>query len=106
MPLQFVYEESDCRILYTKKMTVDVTEIWKAVANSAWDGYGESSCIAGDLGSGHYKRSTRRELSPRDKVLSSRMHQWRRGLKAADYPLDVYTDLRKTRLDGDGIMWP
>ena len=38
IPLQFVYEAADCRILYTKEMTVDVTAIWKAAADTAFSG--------------------------------------------------------------------
>lgn len=102
-PLQFVYEPADCRILYTKEMTVDVTAIWKAVADSAWGG--ESHCVAGDLG-GYGKRRVKREMSVEERVLSRRMHQWRRDLSAQDYPLDVYTDLRGANLDMNGIMWP
>jgi hypothetical protein len=39
-------------------------------------------------------------------VLSRRMHQWRRDMRETDYPLDVFTNLRKSKLHGDGIMWP
>ncbi|KZM19878.1 serine-type peptidase [Ascochyta rabiei] len=104
-PLHFVYEASDCRILYTKQMTVDATAIWKAVADSTWGG--KSHCIAGDLG-GYSTGSKlgKRELTVQDKVLSRSMHQWRRELREQDYPLDVFTDLRKAKLGGDGIMWP
>lgn len=102
-PLQFVYEPADCRILYTKEMTVDVTAIWKAVADSAFGG--ESHCIAGNLTT-YGKRSVKREPTVGDKVLSRRMHQWRRSLSAADYPLDVYTDLSGVNLNRAGIMWP
>ncbi|KAL6703779.1 hypothetical protein ACN47E_009078 [Coniothyrium glycines] len=104
-PLQFVYEPSDCRILYTKQMTVDVTAIWKAAADSTWGG--KSHCVAGDLGS--YTTSNglaKRELSAREEALSRRMKQWRRELKEADYPLDVRTDLRNAKIMGDGFMWP
>ncbi|KAK8248198.1 peptidase S41 family protein-like protein [Phyllosticta capitalensis] len=44
-PLQFVYEEADCRIFYTAEMTLDVTAIWKAAADSKWGTI--SSCVAG-----------------------------------------------------------
>ena len=103
IPLQFVYEAADCRILYTKEMTVDVTAIWKAAADTAWDG--KSHCIAGDLG-GYPTKMAKRELNVEERVLSRRMNQWRRELKAQDYPLDVRTDLRKAKLLGDGVMWP
>ncbi|KAF2192652.1 peptidase S41 family protein-like protein [Zopfia rhizophila CBS 207.26] len=104
IPLQFVYEPADCRILYTKEMTVDVSTIWKAVADSTWGG--ESHCIAGDLGSGYGKREAPREKGWSEKVLERRMQEWKRGLNVKDYPLDVFTDLRKSNLKGDGIMLP
>jgi hypothetical protein len=104
VPLQFVYEAADCRILYTKAMTVDVTAIWKAVADSTWGG--KSHCIAGSLGGYKTNKMAKRELTVQDKVLSRRMHAWRRELSAKDYPLDVFTDLRNNKLGGDGIMWP
>jgi hypothetical protein len=104
-PLQFVYEPADCRILYTKAMTVDVTAIWKAVADSAFGGM--SHCVAGSLGGyGTGERRAKRALSGEDRALSRRMHAWRRELKAEQYPLDVYTDLTGMDLNKRGIMWP
>jgi hypothetical protein len=103
-PLQFVYEASDCRILYTKAMTVDVTAIWKAVADTTWGG--KSHCVAGGLGGYATNKMAKRELTVEDKVLSKRMHAWRRDLSAEDYPLDVFTNLRGVKLQGDGMMWP
>ncbi|KAF2476536.1 peptidase S41 family protein-like protein [Lindgomyces ingoldianus] len=104
-PLQFVYEPADCRILYTKEMTVDVTAIWKAVADSAWGA--TNRCVAGDLG-GYGKRELRRGFREKrweDRALERRMEVWRRGLSVKDYPLDVFTDPRQT-LNGNGIMYP
>lgn len=103
VPLQFVYEAAECRILYTKAMTVDVTAIWKAVADTTWGG--KSHCVAGSLG-GYGTKMAKRELTAEDRVLSKRMKAWRRDLRIQDYPLDVRTDLRNLKLMGDGIMWP
>ncbi|KAF2814945.1 uncharacterized protein BDZ99DRAFT_566863 [Mytilinidion resinicola] len=95
IPLQFIYEAADCRILYTPGMTVDVTDIWKAVADSAWGG--DSKCIAGNLGNstgGYRRRSTGSTLKKR----AGSVH---------DYPLDLYTDLRGSSVSsGDGYMMP
>ena len=85
-------------------MTVDVTAIWKAVADTTWGG--NSHCVAGSLGGYGTNKMTKRELSIEDKVLSRRMNQWRRGLRAQDYPLDVRTDLRNAKIMADGFMWP
>ena len=101
-PLQFVYEPSDCRILYTKAMTVDVTAIWKAVADSAFGG--TNHCISGSLGG--YRKMAKREMTAEDIALNKRMHEWRRDLSAEHYPLDLYTDLRGADLSRRGIMWP
>jgi hypothetical protein len=103
-PLQFRYEAADCRILYTKEMTVDVTAIWKAAADSTWGG--KSHCIAGDVSEYPTGKLAKRELTAREELLSKRMKQWRRELKAQDYPLDVRTDLRNAKILADGFMWP
>lgn len=104
-PLHFLYEPSDCRIFYTKAMTVDVTAIWKAVADTAFRG--KNHCVAGSLGGNSTsERRAKREVTVQDKALSKRMHAWRRELKADQYPLDVYTDLRGVDLNRRGIMWP
>lgn len=34
IPLQFRYEEADCRLYYTPEMTVYATAIWKAAADA------------------------------------------------------------------------
>jgi hypothetical protein len=47
-PLQFVYQEADCRIFYTPQMTVDISAMWKAVADAKW--LGKEKCVAGGLG--------------------------------------------------------
>ncbi|KAK1593784.1 uncharacterized protein LY79DRAFT_513634 [Colletotrichum navitas] len=44
IPAQFVNEPADCRLYWTLGMLSDVREIWKAAANSAWNGGG---CVAG-----------------------------------------------------------
>ncbi|KAJ6443595.1 pyridine nucleotide-disulfide oxidoreductase family protein [Purpureocillium lavendulum] len=38
LPAQFVAEEADCRLYWTAPMISDVTEIWKAAANAAFNG--------------------------------------------------------------------
>ncbi|KAF2000691.1 hypothetical protein P154DRAFT_434352 [Amniculicola lignicola CBS 123094] len=106
-PLQFVYEPSDCRILYTKEMTVDVTTIWKAVTDTAWGK--KNHCIAGGLGDkyGKEKRDVNSiERTAEDVEIVRRMVEWKRELSEEDYPLDVFTDLREGKLGGDGVMDP
>ena len=101
-PLQFVYEASDCRILYTKAMTVDVTAIWSAVAETAWGG--KNHCVAGSLG-GNNTGYAKRDLTHEDRALIQKMRQWRSQLKAADYPLDLRPNMRQTSVYANGLMW-
>lgn len=38
LPAQFVFEEADCRLYYTEPMITDVTALWKAAADAAFNG--------------------------------------------------------------------
>lgn len=58
-PLQFRYEEADCRLYFTPEMTVDVTAIWKAAADVKW---GKDECVAGALNGASWKNKTKRAL--------------------------------------------
>ncbi|KAF2197853.1 hypothetical protein GQ43DRAFT_423719 [Delitschia confertaspora ATCC 74209] len=110
IPLHFQYEPADCRILYTKEMTVDVTNVWKAVADSAWGG--KNRCVAGSLPGSNstvpyrkHKRGT--EFGRRAaETIEKRRQQWKSTMSIQDYPMDVFTDLRRSSLDGDAIMYP
>ncbi|KAK2616347.1 hypothetical protein QQS21_000781 [Conoideocrella luteorostrata] len=46
IPAQFVYEAADCRLYWTAPMISDVQEVWKAAANSAFNG---AKCAAGGI---------------------------------------------------------
>ena len=46
LPAQYVVEYSDCRLYYTLPMITDVTELWKAAADAAFNG---KPCAAGSL---------------------------------------------------------
>lgn len=46
LPAQFVVEYSDCRLYYTEPMVTDVTALWKAAADAAFNG---KTCAAGSL---------------------------------------------------------
>lgn len=45
-PAQFIKEDADCRLYWTAPMLEDVTEVWKAAANSAFNG---AKCAAGGI---------------------------------------------------------
>ncbi|KAL1633608.1 hypothetical protein SLS56_002756 [Neofusicoccum ribis] len=93
-PLQFTYEEADCRLFYTAEMTLDVTAIWKAAADSKW---GETNhCVTG---APSYKRSehlTKRAVVPR---MAKRDTSFEESLK-------LFTDATAIRFDGDAFMAP
>ncbi|KAK3317985.1 hypothetical protein B0H66DRAFT_555919 [Apodospora peruviana] len=46
LPAQFVREEADCRLYWTAGMVNDVTEVWKAAADAAFNG---QPCNAGGI---------------------------------------------------------
>lgn len=46
LPAQFVAEEADCRLYWTAPMVTDVTEVWKAAADAAFNG---AKCAAGGI---------------------------------------------------------
>ncbi|KAK2630058.1 hypothetical protein QTJ16_000878 [Diplocarpon rosae] len=50
LPAQFVREEADCRLFYTRDMVTDVTALWKAAAGAAFKG---EKCVFGGLGRTH-----------------------------------------------------
>ena len=63
LPAQFVREEADCRLFWTEDMITDVTAVWKAAANSAFNG---AKCAAGDLS----KRTSEVERSEKRRVVT------------------------------------
>ncbi|KAL1871100.1 hypothetical protein Daus18300_004845 [Diaporthe australafricana] len=76
LPAQFVAEEADCRLYWTLPMVTDITAVWKAVADSAWNGaacaYGSISSAssssskrdAGDVAGGRVARPKQRHSHP------------------------------------------
>nr|OQO24371.1 hypothetical protein B0A51_06442 [Rachicladosporium sp. CCFEE 5018] len=98
-PLQFVYEEADCRIYYTPAMAVDETAVWKTVADTAFNGI--SHCVAGSLGG----NTTAKRSAPMHK----RAHGVRRDLDTEAHFAaigTVWTGSDGTTLGGDSFMYP
>lgn len=93
-PLQFTYEPADCRIFYTAEMTLDMTAVWKAAADSKWSD--NKHCVASSAG---YKRSD--QLSRRAQVprMAKRDSSFEESLK-------LFTDVTAIRFDGDAFMAP
>lgn len=46
LPAQFVREDADCRLFYTPAMVQNVTAMWEAAADSAFNG---KACVAGGI---------------------------------------------------------
>ncbi|KAM0261420.1 hypothetical protein ACHAQJ_002273 [Trichoderma viride] len=46
LPAQFVVEHADCRLYWTASMTTDITEVWKAAANAAFN---NAECANGGI---------------------------------------------------------
>ena len=99
-PLQFVYEPADCRIFYTPQMTVDVTALWRTVADTTWGG--KSACVAGNLG----VNGTAKAKKPRNEYqLPKRALAPQQRDMLMDSIMNTVTDIQGRRL-GDGFMTP
>lgn len=92
VPAQFLYEEADCRLYWTREMTVDVEVAWGAVAEAAWGGGG--GCVGGN------------ETAARGGARKRTEGVRKRGVVVGDYPLDLWTDLGAVDLGSDGLMMP
>jgi len=100
VPLQFMYEEADCRLYYTPEMTVDASSIWKAAADAQWNGKG--SCVSGGGYGG--KRSAHQvttKLSPRRVQVASTMAV--KQVQAFEGSFSLKTECK---MKGDGFMHP
>jgi hypothetical protein len=103
-PLQFVYEEADCRLFYTPQMTVDISAMWKAVADVKW--LGKSECIAGSLEgqktySSNWKKVVKRGVT--EKALAGSIPSYQ--MKALKQSLELETNTWIGRV-ADGVMVP
>lgn len=64
LPAQFVVEEADCRLYWTLPMVTDITAVWKAVADSAWNG---GTCAYGSISTNTTTGAKRRAAGPIDR---------------------------------------
>lgn len=71
LPAQFVVEEADCRLYWTLPMVTDISAVWKAAADSAWNG---AACAYGSIST----NTTSMERDTSDTV--ERVVRPRRGL--------------------------
>jgi len=98
IPLQFQYEEADCRLYYTPEMTVDVTAVWKAVADAQWGGKGK--CVGAASGYGQ-KREVTRSLG--GSVMKKRSVPDPSAFEELKNTFSIET---VNELSGDGFMLP
>ncbi|KAF2119174.1 hypothetical protein BDV96DRAFT_610935 [Lophiotrema nucula] len=101
-PLQFIYENANCRLYYTPEMTVDATAMWKAAADAQWGNSGK--CVS----SGGYGRRASEQITTTLKAerVSSLAVSNAAALKkveAFEKTFDLGTDCKLT---GDGFMQP
>jgi len=68
LPSQYVYSASDCRLFWTAPMITDVTEVWKAAANAAFNG---AKCAYGGIAGS--KPGRRSEPAPASAPASGRL---------------------------------
>ncbi|KAF2463622.1 peptidase S41 family protein-like protein [Lindgomyces ingoldianus] len=101
VPLQFIYEEADCRLYYTPEMTVDATAIWKAAADAQWGGKG--NCVTGGgYGTKREAHEVTTSLKPRrvsPRAQASLLQQF----EAFEKSFVLQTDCT---MHGDGFMHP
>ena len=57
VPAQFVHEDAECRLFYTREMVLDVESLWKKVVGAAWNG---EKCVSGGLAKRGAKTERRR----------------------------------------------
>ncbi|OJD31513.1 peptidase s41 family protein [Diplodia corticola] len=93
-PLQFTYETADCRMFYTAEMTLDITAVWKAAADSKWGDV--SRCVSDAPSSKRSDQLTKRAMVPR---------MAKRDTSLED-SLKLFTDVTAVRFDGDAFMAP
>lgn len=100
IPLQFIYEEADCRLYYTPEMTVDITSLWKAAADARWGDNG--NCVSGGgYGSKRNAHQVTTKLSPRRVHVTSAVAVKR--VQAFERSFALKTECK---MKGDGFMHP
>lgn len=99
-PLQFIYEPADCRIYYTPEMTVDVSAIWRAVADTAFNRV--SHCVAGSLNS---TSDSTASATPRKRASTGRKMKRKIDKRAHFESLDsIWASQGSAHVGGDSIM--
>ncbi|TQS32632.1 hypothetical protein Golomagni_07047, partial [Golovinomyces magnicellulatus] len=94
LPAQFVRENADCRLYWTAPMIDDVTEVWKAAANSAFNG---AKCAAGGITASN-KRSEGKALASQPDHIKKAMRRSRLAAEAAQAELPPMEDEKWSEL--------
>ncbi|ORY17983.1 hypothetical protein BCR34DRAFT_473954 [Clohesyomyces aquaticus] len=102
IPLQFIYEEADCRLYYTPEMTVDATAIWKAAADVQWGNKG--TCVkGGGYGTKREAHEVTRSLRPRHINRRANAAVLLKQFEAFEQTFALETECN---MKGDGFMHP
>jgi len=109
-PLQFIYEEADCKIFYTAEMTVDQSKVWEAAADAKW--FGKRDCAAGGFKSSAKKELKKRAPRTRKPVDDSTLSTFgsvpqveERHLEKLERSTQIWTEFHRSKR-ADGIMIP
>lgn len=66
IPAQFIVEPADCRIFYTPAMITDITKMWDAAAEAAFNG---KACVVGGISAGMSMKRESLALQRRKELL-------------------------------------
>ncbi|KAI7783505.1 peptidase s41 family protein [Diaporthe eres] len=84
VPAQFIAEEADCRLYWTLPMVTDITAVWKAVADSAWNG---AACAYGGISSS--KKRDAGDVAGARVARPIQRHPTKIGRREVSQPVDV-----------------
>jgi hypothetical protein len=104
VPLQFRYEEADCRVFYEPEHVVDVSSMWKKIADVRWRG---AKCVAGGFAGDENAEKT--GSVRRAAEMSTTAPMWNvnlpeKKIQELSDSLDLHTDPVPDR-KADGIMY-
>jgi hypothetical protein len=100
-PLQFVYEEADCRLYYTPEMTVDATAMWRAAADAAWGTNGK--CVTSGTYGARDSNMITTTLKKASTASTVNKLALLRKVQSFEKSFDLHTNCKIT---GDGFMHP
>lgn len=96
LPAQYVAEYTDCRLYWTLPMITDVTAVWKAAADAAFNG---AACAAGGISSSNSTAVRRNAVDARpERFVKPRPYTPRVGNKKRTLPTYTKRSLPQTKM--------